>query len=91
MSTCASSLQLSGMCAKHLETDRILPQAFSFHTEVRHVQVEAGIRVVGKAAWRSCQRLQVVHLPHTVAQGVSQMLPITCCVGQGQAIRHQGL
>ena len=47
-------------------TDRILPQAFSFHTEVRHVQVEAGVRVVGDAAWRSCQRLQVVHLPDTV-------------------------
>ena len=47
-------------------TDRILPQAFSFHTEVRHVQVEAGIRIVGEAAWRSCQRLQVVHLPTTV-------------------------
>ena len=47
-------------------TDRILPQAFSFHTEVRHVQVEAGIRIVGEAAWRSCQRLQVVHLPDTV-------------------------
>ena len=46
--------------------DRILPQAFSFHTEVRHVQVEAGIRIVGEAAWRSCQRLQVVHLPSTV-------------------------
>ena len=45
---------------------RILPQAFSFHTEARHVQVAAGIRVVGEAAWRSCQRLQVVHLPDTV-------------------------
>ena len=49
-----------------LTTDRILPQAFSFHTEVRHVQVEAGIRIVGEAAWRSCQQLQVVHLPDTV-------------------------
>ena len=47
-------------------TDRILPQAFSLHTEVRHVQVEAGIRVAGEAAWRSCQRLQAVHLPSTV-------------------------
>ena len=34
-------------------TDRILPQAFSFHTEVRHVQVEAGICTVGEAAWRA--------------------------------------
>ena len=47
-------------------TDRMLPQAFSFHMEVQHVQVEAGIRIVGEAAWRSCQRLQVVHLPDTV-------------------------
>ena len=46
--------------------DKIPPQAFSFHTEVRHVQVEAGIRIVGEAAWRCCQRLQVVHLPDTV-------------------------
>ena len=48
------------------KNDKILPQAFSFHTEVRHVQVEAGIRIVGEAAWRSCQRLQGVHLPDTV-------------------------
>ena len=48
------------------KNDKFLPQAFSFHTEVRHVQVEAGIRIVGAAAWRSCQRLQVVHLPDTV-------------------------
>ena len=46
--------------------DKIPPQAFSFHTGVRHVLVEAGIRIVGEAAWRSCQRLQVVHLPDTV-------------------------
>ena len=46
--------------------DKIPPQAFSFHTEVRHVLVEAGVRIVGEAAWRSCQRLQVVHLPDTV-------------------------
>ena len=43
-----------------------VPQAFSFHTEVRHVLVEDGIRIVGEAAWRSCRRLQVVHLPETV-------------------------
>ena len=45
---------------------KIPPQAFSFHTEIRHVLVEDGIRIVGEAAWRSCQRLQVVHLPDTV-------------------------
>ena len=32
----------------------------------RPVLVEDGIRIVGEAAWRSCQRLQVVHLPDTV-------------------------
>ena len=46
--------------------DKIPPQAFSFHTEVRHVLVEDGVRIVGEAAWRSCQPLQVVHLPDTV-------------------------
>ena len=46
--------------------DKIPPQAFSFHTEVRHVQVEPGMRIVGEAAWRSCRQLQVVHLPDTV-------------------------
>ena len=47
-------------------TDRILPHAFSHNTEVRHVQVEAGIRIIGEAAWRSCLRLQIVQLPNTV-------------------------
>ena len=70
-------------------TDRILPQAFSFHTEVRRVQVEAGIRIVGEAAWRSCQRLQVVLAEHS---RLPQMLPTPSCVGPGmQAIRNQGL
>ena len=47
--------------------DKVPPQAFSFHTEVRHVQVEDGLRIVGEAAWRSCRQLHVVHLPETVA------------------------
>ena len=47
-------------------TDRILPQAFSYITEVRRVQVEAGIRIIGEAAWRNCQRLQIVHLSSAV-------------------------
>ena len=46
--------------------DKIPPQAFFFHREVRHVPVEHGIRIVGEAAWRSCLQLQVVHLPETV-------------------------
>ena len=76
------------------KNDKIPPQAFSFHTEVRHVLVEAGIRIVGEAAWRSCQRLQVVHLPdrHSCqpeARGISQML----CTASGdspwmQTVRH---
>ena len=45
--------------------DKIPPQAFSFHTEVRHVQVEPGMRIVGEAAWRICGQLQVVHRPDT--------------------------
>ena len=47
-------------------TDRILPQAFSYITEVRRVQVDAGIRIIGEAAWRNCQRLQILHLSSTV-------------------------
>ena len=46
--------------------DKLPPQAFSFHTQVRHVLVEPGMRIVGEAAWRSCRQLQVVHLPDTV-------------------------
>ena len=48
------------------KNDKIPPQAFSFHTEVRRVLVEPGMRIVGEAAWRSCRQLQVVHLPDTV-------------------------
>ena len=48
------------------KNDKIPPQAFSFHTEVRHVLVEPGMRIVGEAAWRSCRQLQVVHLSDKV-------------------------
>ena len=48
------------------KNDKIPPQAFSFRTEVRHVLVEPGMKIVGEAAWRSCRQLQVVHLPDTV-------------------------
>ena len=47
-------------------TDRVLPQAFSYIAEVRRVQVDTGIRIIGEAAWRNCQRLQIVHLASTV-------------------------
>ena len=46
--------------------DKIPPQAFSFCTEIRHVLVENGVKIVGEAAWRSCRQLQIVHLPDTV-------------------------
>ena len=44
------------------ENDKIPPQAFFFHTEVRHVLVEPGVRIVGGAA---CLQLQVIQLPDT--------------------------
>ena len=46
--------------------DKIPPQAFSFCTEIRHVLVENGVKIVGEAAWRCCRQLQIVHLPDTV-------------------------
>ena len=49
-----------------VKQNRVPPQAFSYHTEVRHALVEEGFRIVGEAAWRSCHRLQIVHLPDTV-------------------------
>ena len=45
---------------------KIPPQAFSFCTEIRHVLVENGVKIVGEAAWRRCRQLQIVHLPDTV-------------------------
>ena len=47
-------------------TDRILPLAFSYVAKVRRVKVDAGYRIIGEGAWRSCQRLQIVHLDSTV-------------------------
>ena len=47
-------------------TDRVLPQAFSHVAKVRHVQVDAGYRIIGEGAWRNCQHLQIVHLDSTV-------------------------
>ena len=47
--------------------DRVLPQAFSYITEVRRVLVDTGVRIIGEAAWRNCQRLQIVHLASTVS------------------------
>ena len=43
-------------------SDRIFPQAFSHLARVRHVQVDAGYRIMGEGAWHNCQHLQIVHL-----------------------------
>ena len=48
------------------DNGRVLPNAFSHVSDVRHVQVEPGIHTVGESAWQSCQRLQIVKLPATV-------------------------
>ena len=32
----------------------------------RHVQVDAGYRIIGEGAWHNCQHLQIVHLDSTV-------------------------
>ena len=42
------------------------PQAFSHLARVRHVQVDAGCRIIGECAWHNCQHLQIVHLDSTV-------------------------
>ena len=50
------------------DTDRVLPNAFSYVSDVRHVRVEPSIHTVGdgESAWQSCQQLQIVKLPATV-------------------------
>ena len=48
------------------DSDRVLPNAFSRVSDIRHVQVETGVHTIGEAAWQSCQRLQIVKLPDTV-------------------------
>ena len=58
---------------------KIPPQAFSFCTEIRHVLVENGVKIVGEAAWRCCRQLQIVHLPDTVVsllQGAFSMCQV---------------
>ena len=35
------------------EHDRIFPQAFEYVTKVRHLQVDAGYRIIGEGAWRN--------------------------------------
>ena len=40
-------------------SDRIFPQAFSHLARVRHVQVDAGNRIIGECTWHNCQHLQI--------------------------------
>lgn len=47
-------------------TDRVLPLAFAYVREGRHVQLDEGLRIIGEAAWRNCHQLQIVHLASTV-------------------------
>ena len=75
---------------------KIPPKAFSFCTEIRHVLVENGVKIVGEAARRCCRQLQIVHLPDAVvgllhgAFSKCQVLPYS---GRPklQVLRHQGI
>ena len=40
---------------------------------MRHVQVDAGYRIIGEGAWRNCQHLQIVHLDSTVTSLQTQV------------------
>ena len=53
--------------------DRLSPQTFSHVARVRHVQVDAGYRIIGEGAWRNCQHLQIVHLDSTVTSLQTQV------------------
>ena len=46
--------------------DRIFPQPFPYVAKVRHIQVDAGYRIIGECSWHHCQHLQIVHLASTV-------------------------
>ena len=46
--------------------DRVFPQAFSHVEKVRHMQVDAGYRIIGECSWHHCQHLQIAHLASTV-------------------------
>ena len=62
-------------------TDRVLPQAFSYITEVRRVQVDTDLRIIGEAAWR----LQIVHLASNLPANSS--LPQMLCTPYGTCPR----
>ena len=40
--------------------------AFTAVPRLRHVSIEAGIRVVGAEAWQCCQQLRIVKMPASV-------------------------
>ena len=74
MSPCAEKAEHKGQTHKETKalqvpfraSDRIHPQAFSHLARIRHVQVDAGYRIIGECAWHHCQHLQIVHLDDTV-------------------------
>ena len=57
----------------HTDYDRISPHAFSHVARVRHLQIDAGYRIIGEGAWRHCQHPQIVHLDNTVTSLQTQV------------------
>ena len=45
---------------------QVLPRASTHASDIRHLQVDAGIHTVGEAAWQHCTRLLIVHLPSSL-------------------------
>ena len=44
----------------------MIPHAFTHSSDLRHLQIEAGIHTIGEAAWQHCTRLLIVHLPSSL-------------------------
>ena len=47
-------------------TGQVLSHAFTHSSDLRHLQVDAGIHTIGEAAWQHCTRLLIVHLPSSL-------------------------
>ena len=45
---------------------QVLSHAFTHSSDIRHLQIEAGIHTIGEAAWQHCTRLLIVHLPSSL-------------------------
>ena len=45
---------------------QVIPHAFTHSSDLRHLQIEAGIHTIGEAAWQHCTRLLIVHLPSSL-------------------------